>query len=396
MRDKVVITGLGAISALGQGKDVLIQGVRAGESCQAPITNFDTSEFRCKKGCLIKENNLPQGSGKDKALQLLLYAFDEAVRDAKFSGCENGKTLLLIGSIYGGIESWEKVRIALLRNEDFDRCALLEFPLWALTEKLKTRLGRDVTSATISTACASSDSALGIALNAIRRKKAEVAIVGGVELVSRFIFAGFNSLNSLTLTECKPFDKNRDGLVLGEGAGVLVLESASHAEKRRTRIYAELAGFGSCFDAYDLAAPEPKGHNRSISILNALQDSNTAVEEVDFIKTHGTGTLSNDRVECIALKKVFKDEMYSKPISSIKAVIGHTCGACGSLEGIISISCIQDNCIPPIANFQEPDPAFQFEYVYGMSRSHPVNTVVQLAAGFGGSNTCLIFKRYQA
>lgn len=394
MKRKVVITGMGAICCLGRGTKAVIEATLRGKSGARLIERFDTSELRCKKGCFVDEAEF-EDTELSRGHHLLELVVEEAVKDSQFENNEEREAAVFVGSIYGCMESWEEMHDAMMgKRDEVGIGAYDAFPLWWLSTAVAKTLKTTRPVTTLSTACSSTDFALGTALYAIRDCKMDVAVVAGVELLSRFIVTGFDKLNALSLTSCRPFDKDRDGLVLGEGAGAIILESYEHAKKRGATIHAELAGFGCSFEAYDLAAPEPRGAKRSLALRNALADAEIADTEVDFIKAHGTGTPANDKVESLALKRVFGERGTQIPVSSFKSAFGHTCGACGVLEGVVSISCIRNNLIPPTVGFRETEPGMRMDMVGGQCRSHSVRTVAQMAAGFGGSNTCFILREH--
>jgi 3-oxoacyl-[acyl-carrier-protein] synthase II len=392
MNEKVVITGMGVISSIGSGTKSFFQDIKAGKSGKREINSFDTAGLPCKFASIIPDEDLPPEYEGNKAQRLAYYSVDEAVNDAGISADDLHRAAVFLGSIYGDISAWENIQrnmtggaIEISQND-------YNFPLWRLTENIGEHIGCSRSEVVISTACSSADYALGLALNAIRLKRIEVAVVVGVELVSEFIFNGFSSLSSLSTHICRPFDKNRDGLMLGEGAGTMIVESYSHAKKRGAHIHSELAGFGSSYEAYDFVSPEPRAKWRKKVIEMALQDAQISMEDVDYIKAHGTGTPLNDFVESVALKGVFKDNVYKIPISTQKSSLGHTCGACGIIEGIISILAMKENLAPPIINYEEPEDTFRYNYVKKDPFPYQINTVAQMAAGFGGSNTCIIYR----
>lgn len=393
MKHRVVVTGMGTITCFGKGKETLFNHVIKGDVGVRHIDRFDTSNLKCKSGCYVPEDEYDKRLDTDRAHHLLFVAADEALKDADVLDSDKKNMGIFLGSIYGGMESWENVSDYIRHiNKSCHIDSFNRYPLWALTENLSKEIGTLVAACSLSTACSSSDFALGLALNAIRDEEMDIALVGGVELLSRFIVSGFDSLNSLTLTACKPFDKNRDGLILGEGAGILIIEDYDHARKRNAHIYGEIAGFGSCYEAFDLARPEPTGKRRYTAATRALADADCLPDQISFVKAHGTGTPINDKIEILALKRIFKEKLPSIPITTYKSMIGHTCGACGAIEAIICFLCIQEGFIPPIANFKEAENESGLFFVKDYSRECKVKTILQMAAGFGGSNTSLIFR----
>lgn len=385
--ERTVITGIGVVSCVGEGKETFWKSVIEGKSGISAVTLFDTSRYRTKFGGEIKHTNSPY-----RALEFLFTACKEAICDAKID-LKEPKVGIIIGTAHGELIAWENYYDAICtqdktKAEKFSN----HFPIWRLANKLSKELEISGLTMTIPTACTASTIACGIAVNKIRRKEVDVVIVGGVDVLSQFIFAGFDSLRALSPTVCKPFDKERDGLILGEGSCVLIIESLSHAIKRDAKIYAEIVGFGTYNDAVHLSAPDRSGKGATLSLNAALKDVKIKPEDISYINAHGTGTLYNDRMECVAIKKVFGDYAFKIPISSIKPVIGHTSGASGAIEVALCALCIKYNTIPPTLNFREPMPDFEFDFVPNRFREIEVKMALSMNSAFGGSNACIILK----
>jgi len=390
--ERAVITGIGIVTCAGMNKKLFWKNVREGKSGISEVTLFDTSKYRTRFGGEIKE---VEQNIQDRAWCFLSSAAKEAVSDAKidFKKVRGRELQIIIGTAHGELKMWSDYYHALC-NHDNSKAENLcsSFPPWTLSERLSQYFGIQALTMTIVSACTASTIALGMALNKIRREEADVIVVGGVDVLSEFIFAGFNSLRALSPSVCKPFDKKRDGLILGEGSGILIVESLNHALKRKAKIYAELAGFGTYSDAVHLTAPDRRARGATLSLNAALRDAQVKPENISYINAHGTGTNYNDRMECVAIKKVFGDYAYKIPISSIKPIIGHTSGAAGIIETALCTLCIQENLIPPTINFREPMSDFEFDFVPGESRKTSIAATVSMNSAFGGSNACLVLK----
>jgi 3-oxoacyl-[acyl-carrier-protein] synthase II len=242
------------------------------------------------------------------------------------------------------------------------------------------------------TACSSGNAATAWAYDLVASGAADVMLAGGVDTLTRVTYCGFNRMNALSKSVCRPFHKDRDGVSFGEGAGLLVLEELEHARRRGARIYGEIAGYGISNDAYHITAPEPSGEGFARAIRQALSSTGTALEEVDYVSAHGTGTPYNDAGESGAIKAVFGERATSIAVSSIKSMLGHTNGAASAIESIACALALSHQAVPPTANLTEPDPAFGLDFVVGEGRPMRVRTCLNMAAGFGGFNVCLVLK----
>jgi 3-oxoacyl-[acyl-carrier-protein] synthase II len=253
------------------------------------------------------------------------------------------------------------------------------------------------------TACASSCDAIGFAMDRIRCGRADVILSGGAEsAMTEYGIGGFSQINTLSTNyndtpnrASRPFDKNRDGFVLGEGAGILVLEELEHAKKRNAKIYAELVGYGASADAYHLTAPSPNGEGGTRAIIAALKDANLKPNEIDYINAHGTSTPTNDPIETAAIKNAFGEHAYKLAVSSTKGMTGHTLGAAGGIEAIITTLAIRDNFMPATINLDEPDPNCDLDYVPNKGRNKTINAAISMSLGFGGHNSVVALKKYQ-
>jgi 3-oxoacyl-[acyl-carrier-protein] synthase II len=278
-------------------------------------------------------------------------------------------------------KGWRKVRPSLLLP--FSTCALND----GIAEEYRILGPR----ATIATACSSSATAIGCGLDAVRSREVDIAIVGGSESLSEVTFGGFNSLRSVDEEYCRPFDLNRKGLSLGEGAAFLILEEADHARKRGSKILAELMGYGLSGDGQHMTAPDPEGKGAARAMQEALKDAGVNREEVDYINAHGTATPANDAAETKAIKSLFGERVGRIPVSASKSMIGHCLGAAGALEAVATVLAVRNNRIPPTIHYETPDPECDLDYVPNQSRETVVTIALSNSFAFGGNNTALVF-----
>ena len=379
--NECVITGVGVVSAIGIGKEKFWESVVNNKSGIRDVSLFDLSKYNCKKAAEVKEIV----DKNDRAYKFLETAVEEVISDAKLflSDIYKQKVKVVIGSAHGSLIDWE--RWYRKETEKF-------FSIEDLAFRLSKKFSINSLPLCISTACTSSTIALGLGLNMVREGLADVIIVAGVDVLTEFIFAGFHSLRALSSTFCRPFDKNRDGLILGEAAAAVVLESYEHAKKRNADIYCKLKGFATTSDAKNFTAPDFGGEGIYRCINNALLDAKVEPKDVSYINAHGTGTLYNDKAECIAYKKLFQQYIPSIPISSIKSIVGHTSGACGIVESVVCSLCIKYNFVPATFGFQSPEEEFaDFNFVSVCGRKQEVKFIVSTNLAFGGNNACVVF-----
>ena len=379
--NECVITGVGIVSAIGVGKEKFWESVVNNRSGIQDSTFLDLSKYNCKKVAEVKEIV----DKSDRGYKFLKTAVEEAISDAKLfpSDISKQKVKVIIGSAHGSLIDWEN----WYRKETEKFFAIEE-----LGFRLNKEFNINSLPLCVSTACTSSAIALGLGLNMIREELADVVIVAGVDVLTEFVFAGFHSLRALSSTFCRPFDKTRDGLVLGEGAAAVVLENYDHAKKRNVEIYCKLQGFATTSDAKNFTAPDFGADGIYRCVVNALSDAKVEPKDVSYINAHGTGTLYNDKAECVAYKKVFQQYMSSIPISSIKSMVGHTSGACGVIEAVLCCLCIKHSFVPATFGLQTPEEEFSyFNFVSVYGREQEVKFVVSTNLAFGGSNACVVF-----
>jgi 3-oxoacyl-[acyl-carrier-protein] synthase II len=410
-KKRVVITGLGVLSSIGIGKDAFWNSLLLGRSGIGPITRFDPSSFASRIAGEVKDFLPEQYMDRkeikrmDRFTQFAIAAARQAVEDAglELENEDLEQIGVVIGSGVGGIETLCEQH-GILLNRGPNRVSPLLIPMMIsnmAAGQIAICLGPKGPNITVVTACASGTNAVGEAYRILQQGEAEVVLSGGAEApIVPIALGGFCAMKAMSTRNdepqraSRPFDMNRDGLVIGEGAGILVLETLAHASARGARIYGEVAGYGCTADGYHIVAPEPEGNQAARTIRLALKDAGISPESVDYINAHGTSTDLNDRIETIAIKKVLGEHAYKVPVSSIKSMIGHTMGAAGALEAIACALCVSEDRVPPTINYEHPDPECDLDYVPNQSRQLPVRVAVSNSFGFGGHNAVLVFRKY--
>jgi 3-oxoacyl-[acyl-carrier-protein] synthase II len=414
-RRRVVITGMGLLTPVGNDVATTWDALLAGRSGGATITQFDaTEDFDCRIAAEVKgfqvENYLERKEAKrmDRFTHFAMVASQEAVRQAgledKPANVDFDRVGVIIGSGIGGIHTFEEqTRVMIERGPK--RISPFFVPMFIpdiAAGHVSMRYGmRGPNYCTVS-ACASSAHAVGDAFRIIERGDAEVMVAGGTEAtVTPLTIAGFGNMRALSTrndspeTASRPFDKTRDGFVLGEGAGVLVLEELEHARRRGAQILGEVAGFGQSADAYHLTASAPEGAGAQLAIRAALADGGLELTDIDYINAHGTSTPINDQNETLAVKAVFGDHAYKLVMGSTKSMTGHLLGAAGAVESVISALVCREGRIPPTINFSEQDPDCDLNYAHNQQIDRPVRAAISNSFGFGGHNVCLAMKRFE-
>lgn len=410
MNKRVVITGVGSITPLGNTAEESWENALAGKNGVGELTRLDTTEYAVKVGAEVKGFDIATyidrkaGRHMDRFTQFAVASAFMAVEDAQLTIDEtNAEDIgVWIGSGIGGMETYEKEFEKLIKRGP-SRVSPFFVPMMIpdmATGQVSIQLGaKGVNSATV-TACATGTNSIGDAFRVVQRGDAVAMITGGAEApITKMSMAGFTSSKALSLnsdvdTASRPFDKNRDGFVIGEGAGILVIEELEHAQARGAKIYAELVGYGSTGDAHHMTAPAPNGEGAARAMKKALADATLEPEAIDYINAHGTSTPYNDEYETAAIKSVFGEAAYSTPISSTKSMTGHTLGASGGIEAVFAVQTIRDNAIAPTIHLNEADEVCDLDYVPNVKREVEVNTVLSNSFGFGGHNACLIFKQF--
>jgi 3-oxoacyl-[acyl-carrier-protein] synthase II len=409
---RVVVTGVGLVSPLGIGIDPVWAKVCEGVSGVGPITKFDTADFETKiaaevKGFRSEDYLAPKDIKKmDIFIHYALAATRLAMDDAGLQISENnpGRIGVIIGTGLGGLSTIEKYHKVLL-DRGPQRITPFFIPMLIANEasgQIAIEYGVKGPNLCVVTACATGAHSIGEACRSIQHGDADAIIAGGVEAtITPLAVGGFNAMKALSTRNAeperasRPFDRDRDGFVMGEGGAVQILEELEHARARKARIYAEVVGYGYTADAYHLAAPDPDGDGAARCMQMALQDARLSPGEIDYINAHGTSTELNDITETVAIKRVFGDRARKLPVSSTKSVTGHLLGAAGSTEAVFSVLAIRDKIIPPTINYENPDPRCDLDYVPNTAREAEVKVVLSNAFGFGGTNATLIFKRFE-
>jgi 3-oxoacyl-[acyl-carrier-protein] synthase II len=394
---RVAITGLGIFCSVGKNTEGFLQSVKGGHSGIGPITLFDTSKYPCKIGAQIRDYR-PEGFFGKKELKKLsradqfgLIASDEAVKASGIHCYPSEEVGICLGAGAGGMFEAEMYHREVIIKGKSKASLLWPFIPSYTTDRVAERFGFSGPRSTISTACSSSATAVGYGADLIRTGKCKVAVCGGSEGLCELTFGGFSSLKAMDPFPCKPFDRKRAGMSLGEGAGILILEDLDGAEKRGAKILAEFLGYGIGGEAYHITAPEPTGTNEARILKEALEESGRPAVDVDYINAHGTGTPLNDKVETLSIKNAFGERAYSIPITSIKSSVGHCLGAAGAIEAIASVLSIVHQFIPPTLGHKEGDEDCDLDYVPGKAREKEVNVVLSNSFAFGGNCTTLIF-----
>ena len=412
MRNRVVVTGLGCVSPVGNNVKDTWEALLAGRSGAAPITAFDASAHKTKFAAEVKGFDpvalfgTREARKMDRFTQFATAATLEAMSHANLTITESNRDRvgILIGTGIGGIitllEQYE-----VLRERGPERISPFLIPMMISDSAAGTiaiRVGVRGPNMSLATACASGTNSLGEAAEMIRRGSADVMIAGASEAaITAVTMAGMNVMTALSTRNddpqraSRPFDKDRDGFLMGEGSGIVILESLEHAQARGANILCEFGGYGTSDDAHHISAPAENGAGAAISMQLALQNANLKPENISYINAHGTSTYLNDKSETAAIKTVFGEQAYKTPVSSTKSMTGHLLGASGALEGIISALAIVNNTLPPTINYETPDPVCDLDYVPNQPRKTIVNNVMSNSFGFGGHNATLIMSRYQ-
>ncbi|HHV63556.1 MAG TPA: beta-ketoacyl-ACP synthase II [Peptococcaceae bacterium] len=410
MKKRVVITGLGAVTPLGNDVQSLWQAVKEGKNGIAEITAFDTTGFKATLAAEVKdfepENYLDKKEVKrmDRYCQFALAAAEEAYRDAGLDNAEidREKFGVMVGSGIGGLLTIEEQHFRLLEKGPgrispfFIPMAISNMAAGNIAIKLQAR----GLCTSMVTACATGTHSIGEAFQKIRDGQADIVITGGAEApITPLAVAGFSSMTALSsssdpLRASIPFDKERDGFVMGEGAGILVLESLEHALKRGARIYGELVGYGATCDAYHMTAPAPGGEGGARAMKLALAEAGLKPQDISYINAHGTSTPYNDKFETDAIKTVFGQAAYNIPVSSTKSMTGHLLGAAGAVEAIICVKAVEEDFVPPTIGYKCPDEECDLDYIPNTGRHHRVNYALSNSLGFGGHNATIIFKKW--
>ena len=426
MRRRVVVTGIGVVTPVGNNVEAMWNVLRHSGSGIGLITHFDASRFPTKIAAEVRNFRLSDWVGDARRFQscgrnvtFAIAAATEAVRDAGISGArvDPPRFGVYLGAGEGQQDfgRFMQLMCSARSGSEVDPALFSQGGLRMLDPQVEIEQEPNVPAGILAslfnaqgpnlnclTACAASSQAIGEATEIIRRGDADVMLSGGAHsMIHPFGVTGFNLLTALSTHNdeptraSRPFDKNRDGFVLGEGAGMLVLEELEHARRRGARIHGEVVGFGTTADAFRITDTHPEGRGAVSCIQMALKDAGLRTDQIDYINAHGTSTDVNDRVETMAIRQALGADAYKTPVSSVKSMMGHLIAAAGAVEAIVCLLTIRDNLIPPTINYETPDPDCDLDYVPNTAREAPVHHALSNSFGFGGQNISLIFSRFQ-
>lgn len=410
---RVMVTGIGVVSPLGNNKEDFWSSLIAGKSGVGKLTLFDTREFSCQISAEVKNFDPVERLGKkesrrmDRFTQFAVVAALDAVLDARLDlGSEDSNRIgVMVGSGIGGLGTFE-VQHSLLLEKGPRKISPFFIPMFVsdtASGQISITLGVKGPNSCVVTACASGSHSIGDSYRVVQRGEADVMITGGSEAaITPIGLGGFCAMRALSTRNdeparaSRPFDKERDGFVMGEGAGILILESLEHANSRGAHIYAEVVGYGMSSDAYHITAPAPDGEGAARAMKAALNDACLTPEEVDYINAHGTSTPLNDKLETVAIKSVFGEHSSKLAISSTKSMTGHLLGASGGIEFIASVLSIEMGVVHPTINYEYPDPECNLDYVPNQARQMNIDICISNSFGFGGHNASLIARKYRS
>ena len=415
MKRRVVVTGLGAVTPIGNTVDEMWASIRAGKSGVGPITLFDATNHKVKIAAEVKNFETSPWIDRKEArkmarfCQFVTVAAAQAIADSGYSKetISKEKAGIMIGNGIGGFEVIE-ASMKKYFEAGSDRIPPLSIPMLIPNEgagNISMIFGITGVSWTIATACASSSDSLGAALDLVRSGRVDVCVAGGSEsAITGFGIGSFTVLQTLASTyndnptkASRPFDKDREGFIMGEGAGILILEELEHALKRGAKIYAEFAGYGGSSDAYHITSPNPDGSGGALAITRALEDAEIKPEDVQYYNAHGTSTPVNDPAETLMIKRAFGDHAYKMKVSSTKSMTGHCVGAAGAIEAIIGIKAIGDGFYPPTINLDNPDVEHgcDLDYVPNVGVEGDIDCIASGSLGFGGHNGVVVMRKYK-
>ncbi len=408
---RVVVTGVGAVTPLGNNVETTWKNILAGVSGVGPLTRVNADEYPVKVAAELKDFNVEQYIEKKDARKMdrfTHYALAASLMAVEDSGLiindENAHRVgVWVGSGIGGMETFENQYETFL-NRGYRRVSPFFVPMMIpdmATGQVSIALGAKGFNSCTVTACATGTNSIGDAFKVIQRGDAEAMITGGAEApITKMSVAGFCANTALSTnpdpqTASRPFDKNRDGFVIGEGAGIVILEELEHALSRGAKIYAEIVGYGSTGDAYHITAPAPAGEGGARAMKMAIADGGLQPEDIDYINAHGTSTDYNDKYETMAIKEVFGEHAYELAVSSTKSMTGHPLGAAGGIEAIFTVLALKDGILPPTINYETEDPECDLDYVPNEARKKNIHVAISNSLGFGGHNATIMFKKYK-
>jgi 3-oxoacyl-[acyl-carrier-protein] synthase II len=410
MKNRVVITGMGAVTPIGNDVNSFWNNIKEGTCGIDIIKAFDITNYKCKLGAEIKEFDVTVALDKrearkmDKYCQYAMVAADEAIRNSglDLEAIDSERLGVIVGSGIGGIGTIEKEQNKLMEKGP-NRVSPFLIPMIIgnmAAGNIAIKYGAKGMCTSVVTACATGTNAIGDAFHLIQDGRADIIIAGGAEgSITPLALAGFASLTALSksddpLRASIPFDKERNGFIMGEGAGIVILESLEHAEKRNANIYAEMKGYGSTCDAYHITSPAPDGEGAARAMVMALKDGEIKADEVSYINAHGTSTPYNDKFETAAIKSAFGEYAYKIPVSSTKSMTGHLLGATGAIEAIVCVKALEEGFVPATIGYKVPDEECDLDYVPNLGRKEKLQYAISNSLGFGGHNATILLKKW--
>lgn len=397
----IVVTGLGMVTSIGTGREQFWNALMAGKCGFRPVQSFNTSKYSVHVGAEITDFDPNEhvvrldARAIGRSSQLAIAAARLALADGKLDleNIDRTRAGVCVGTTSGEPHFIERFDDRYVQGEiaEAGNGFIQGYPCYVVPGHVASELGIAGETMMIPTACAAGNYAIAHASDVLRARRADIMLAGGADCFSRITYTGFARLGAIAPDVCQPFDRNRRGMVPGEGAAFLLLERKEHAVARGARIYCEVAGYGLSCDAHHMTAAHPQGEGASRAMLAALKQSGIPAEDVDYISAHGTGTPTNDRLETIAMKRTFGELVYRIPVSSVKSMLGHTMGAASAIEAAVCALAIVHHQIPPTMNLQEQDPECDLDFVPNQARKCNVKVAMNNAYAFGGNNSSLVF-----
>lgn len=398
---RVVVTGMGAVTSIGTSVPDFWKNLLAGVCGIRPLSLFDASSYRTQTAAEVRE--IPDGflspaerRRMSRADRMGIVAAQEALAQSGLDPAREDPTRIgvILGGGTSGLLDSEEVYEKWLRGRKGRPSRVLNHLPDAITDRVAQRFGLEGIKSTITTACSSAANAMGYASDVIAAGLADAVVTGGSDVLARLTYGGFNSLRSVDPDPCRPFDRERRGLSIGEAAGILVFEEEEHARRRGATILADFLGYGVTSDAFHMTAPDPSGTAGGRTIRAALEEARVDAADVDYVNAHGTATPQNDSAETAALKSALGDRAKEIPVSSIKSMIGHCLCASGAIEAIATVMTVREGRIPPTIHYENPDPACDLDYVPNEAREHPVSIALSNSFAFGGNSSVVVIGRH--
>ncbi|HEX9149006.1 MAG TPA: beta-ketoacyl-[acyl-carrier-protein] synthase family protein [Thermoanaerobaculia bacterium] len=398
---RVVVTGMGAVTSIGASVPDFWKSLLEGVCGIRPLSLFDASSYRTQTAAEVRE--IPDGflspaerRRMSRADRMGIVAAQEALAQSGLDPAREDPTRIgvILGGGTSGLLDSEEVYEKWLRGRKGRPSRVLNHLPDAITDRVAQRFGLEGIKSTITTACSSAANAMGYASDVIAAGLADAVVTGGSDVLARLTYGGFNSLRSVDPDPCRPFDRERRGLSIGEAAGILVFEEEEHARRRGATILADFLGYGVTSDAFHMTAPDPSGTAGGRTIRAALEEARVDAADVDYVNAHGTATPQNDSAETAALKSALGDRAKEIPVSSIKSMIGHCLCASGAIEAIATVMTVREGRIPPTIHYENPDPACDLDYVPNEAREHPVSIALSNSFAFGGNSSVVVIGRH--